>query len=163
MKKEKFSEALNHIDYSFIEEYVEEKERINRERQRRTFVKRVAPLAATFIVFFTVIGIILGGNTSMLPAVPNENVSGDTSYEHVYVFEYGGRKYCAAFMNLNFNFGKQYVSDELGEIVATDKNGKTSSHKIFSSSLDTIDKEVFIEINGNYYPAYKSNKSNEKE
>ena len=37
MKKEKFSEALNHIDYSFIEEYVEEKERINRERQRRTF------------------------------------------------------------------------------------------------------------------------------
>jgi hypothetical protein len=75
------------------------------------------------------------------------------------VFEYGGRRYCAAFMNLNFNFGKQYLSEELGEIVATDKNGKTSSHKIFSSSLDTVDKEVFIEINGNYYPAYKSTKN----
>lgn len=159
MKKEKFSEALNHIDYSFVEEYVEEKERINREKQRRIFIKRVAPLAATFIVFFTVIGIILGGNTSMLPTPPNDDMVNGMSYENVYVFEYSGIRYCAAFMNLNFNFGKQYVSEELGEIVATDKNGKTSSHKIFSSSLDTVDKEVFIEINGNYYPAYKSTKN----
>ena len=50
-------------------------------------------------------------------------------------------------------------SDILGEIIATDKNGNTSSYKIFSSKLDTVDKEIFIEINGNYYPAYESNKN----
>lgn len=158
MKNEKFSEALNHIDYSFVEEYVEEKERINREKQRRTLVKGIASLAATFIVFFTVIGIILGGNTSILPAAPNDDMVNGMSYENVYVFEYGGRRYCAAFMDLPFNFGSQYIGDSLGEIVAMDKNGNPSAHKIFSSSLDTVDKEVFIEINGNYYPAYKSNK-----
>ena len=158
MKNKKFSEALNHIDYSLVEEYAKEKESIRRESRRRRSVAMLAPLAATFIVFFTVIGIVLGGNNMMLPSSPGENTADGMSYENVYVFEYGGKKYCAAFMDLSFNFGGQYVEDSLGEIVATDKNGNTSSHKIFSSSLDTVDKEVFIEINGNYYPAYKSNK-----
>lgn len=159
MKKEKFNKALNHIDYSFVEEYVVEKERIKREKRRASFVKKSAPLVATFIVFFAVLGILLGANTSMLPSTPNDNMVNGMSYENVYVFEYGGRKYCAAFMNLNFNFGDQYVSDILGEIIATDKNGNASSYKIFSSKLDTVDKEIFIEINGNYYPAYESNKN----
>jgi len=158
MKNEKFRDALDHIDYSFIEEYVEEKERLQKENRIKRLLKTAAPLAATFIVFFTVLGIVLGGNTVPLPSAPGDDFTGSMSYENIYVFEYGGKRYCAAFMNLSFNFGDKYLGDELGEIEATDNKGNTSSHKIFSSSLDTVDKEVFIEINGNYYPAYKSNK-----
>ena len=40
MKNEKFRDALDHIDYSFIEEYVEEKERLQKENRRKRLFKQ---------------------------------------------------------------------------------------------------------------------------
>lgn len=53
MSKEDFNNALNHIDYDLVEEYVAEKERIEKKvAQKRTFI-RFVPIAACFVIIFT--------------------------------------------------------------------------------------------------------------
>lgn len=53
MKKENFNIALNHIDYDLVEEYVAEKDKMQkRVVQRRTFMK-LAPIAACFVLIIT--------------------------------------------------------------------------------------------------------------
>lgn len=66
MSKEDFNNALNHIDYDLVEEYVAEKERIEKKAaQRRIFIKLV-PIAACFVIIFTF-------SITLLPMVLNNS------------------------------------------------------------------------------------------
>lgn len=53
MSKEDFNNALNHIDYDLVEEYVVEKEKMKKRAvQRRAFI-RLVPVAACFVIIIT--------------------------------------------------------------------------------------------------------------
>lgn len=84
MSKEDFNNALNHIDYELIEEYVEEKERLQRRAaQKRSFI-RLAPIAACFVLVITfaitLLPMFIGGRFNYdAENLPPINESGSTT------------------------------------------------------------------------------------
>lgn len=68
MRKEDFVNALDHIDYDLVEEYVAEKEKSQKRAQNRNSAIRIVPLAACFILLFAIGTLFLNdGNKSMSP------------------------------------------------------------------------------------------------
>ena len=90
MRKEDFNNALNHIDYDLVEEFVVEKERMQkRAKQKRRFIK-LMPIAACFVLVatfaVTVLPVLFDGSPDLkneiLPSVDeivNEPPEGDES------------------------------------------------------------------------------------
>lgn len=66
MSKEDFNNALNHIDYDLIEEYVEEKERLQRRTAQKRAFMRFVPIAACFVIIITF-------SITLLPTLFKEN------------------------------------------------------------------------------------------
>lgn len=54
MRKEELNNALNHIDYDLVEEFVEEKEELNKSLAKRRTIMHLAPIAASFVVVFCI-------------------------------------------------------------------------------------------------------------
>ncbi len=105
MSREVFNNALNYIDYSLVEEYIVEKELLQKRAQRRRAVAQLAPLAACFIVFVCILTLLFGGDylEGVVP-LPNGKPSTDMDesipqYDKAYVFEYNGQTYLAFFMD----------------------------------------------------------------
>lgn len=186
MKKEDFNTGLNYIDADIVEEYLREKERAQRRIKRHKTAIRLIPLAACFMIMILIVPIISNFITPMAPGIfPNhifDAIFYPSEYKYVYSFVFYDVSYSARFMNLEQGIEEKYVGDSLGEVVATDKNGKQTICKIYDYYCDPQSntapnrramngvygmygsyseilirganyKEIIIEIEGKYFPA----------
>lgn len=79
MKQEEFNTALNYIDYDLVEEFVEEKGRVNQKSiTRKNFISLV-PIAASLVVVLCmgtiIVPTILGGASNNKPTLPEDSLT----------------------------------------------------------------------------------------
>ena len=65
MKKELFNNAMNHIDSGLVEEFVKERDALQKKLNVRKSIMRVLPTAACFVFIFTVAVVVFLTNNSM--------------------------------------------------------------------------------------------------
>ncbi len=77
MRKEELNNALNHIDYDLVEEFVEEKEELNKSLAKRRTIMHLAPIAASFVLILCISAIIVptifGGADTNKPTLPEDS------------------------------------------------------------------------------------------
>ena len=186
MKTEDFNRALNHIDADIVEEYLKEKELAEIRSKRRKTTRRLVPLVACLMVMVIALPIVGGLMNSTGSALSlNSFFEGNffpMEYRYVYSFVFYDVTYSAKFMDIRQGIEEKYVGDHLGEVLATDKNGKQTVCKIYDYYYDAQSmassnrramntvyelyanyaeilirganyKEIIIEIEGSYFPA----------
>ena len=186
MKTEDFNRALNHIDADIVEEYLKEKELAEIRSKRRKTTRRLVPLVACLMIMviaFPIVGGLMNPTGSAV--FPNIFLEGNLfpmEYRYVYSFVFYDVTYSAKFMDIKQGIEEKYVGDHLGEVLATDKNGKQTVCKIYDYYCDPQSntapnrramngvygmygsyseilirganyKEIIIEIEGQYFPA----------
>ena len=176
MKKEHFSNALDHIDYELVDEFVKEKEALQIRRARRKAMNTLIPIAACLVILVGVgagiLGYLLGFNK------PKGDYTGQSEHmqiffekEGIFVFEYDGKLYQALVLPMGSSDGFESSDGEsvsiknVGELISTvsvtDKNGNVATLEIYTSkggdSVETGD--ILLKLDSGYFVAKGVNKN----
>lgn len=162
MKKEDFLKALDHIDYDLVEEYVLEKERAVKRRERQRSVMRMLPVAACFILLLSIgtVSLIAGmqnvGKGDLAPSDSNAETSNPSNNleQVVYTFEYDGVSYRTVVAdNEGDTVLLQYVGNYLGNVETENANGEVGIYRIYEYTESRNLSRILIRIGDSYYIA----------
>ncbi len=174
MSKEAFINALNHIDYDLVEEFVSEKERAQKRIRRKKNIMRLAPLAACFVLItcvgtlFLLGGGMLGDAGSMPPDNKTDDWGGEgdppltgmPEYEDVLTFEYNGEQYICyidesddGISGLTKPVPQVEVGAYIGKVEVKHSNGSAEALKIYKSLGNNSDKLIIETKDGLFYLA----------
>ena len=176
MSKEKFNNALDHIDYELVTEHLKEKELLKRRAKWRRAVTRAVPVAACFVLFLMVLPVFIAmfapagsagpgvttDNSGINPAPPASNPSEglDTTREYKYIFEIYDNLYYVPTVSTDEEMSKNDVGQKLGEVIASNHQGEEFVCHVydfmhFVSTYHAANyTELIVEIDGEYYLAY---------
>lgn len=165
MNSEKFNSALEYLDYDLVDEFVKEKEAVQKRKTRRKTITVLTPIAACLVLFISVgsaflgynMGFDKGGNQSP------ENLQVFFEKDGRFVFEYQGRVYQAFVTpmigseSMDFADGESVSIKDVGELISTvdvtDKNGNIATMEIYSSRSDTAHEEILLKLENGYFLA----------
>ena len=72
MKKELFNNALNHIDPSLVDEFVKEKEQLEKRRRHKRFITAISSAAACFVVVMILSIVVATMSDKKIPSSSDE-------------------------------------------------------------------------------------------
>ena len=169
MRMEKFNNALDHIDYDLIDEFVREREVVERKREIRRQVIKLAPIAACFVVCIgigaAVLGFNLGFNKNVAGNIqnPNEQLQLMFAKDGKFVFEYDGKLYQAYVSpvissdSIDFELAGsvsiQNVGDHITNVTVTDEKGNEATMEIYSSKNGADEGTILLKLDGGYFKA----------
>ena len=172
MKTEEFNNALEYLDYDLVDEYVREKESVQKMKVRRKAIATLVPIAACFVILLSIGTAFLGYNLGF--SKPNGNNKGDElqiffEKEGIFVFEYEGRMY-QAFVTPMFSDGGidftesesvsiRDVGDLISTVNVTDKNGNTATMEIYSGKGNFAQDSILLKLDSGYFVAKGIDKS----
>ena len=165
MRMEKFNNALDHIDYDLVDEFVREREAIERKRKIRKQVIKLAPIAACFVVCISIGAAILGFNlgfdkkNSANVINPNNQMQILFAKEGKFVFEYQGRFY-QAYVTPDISSGYlegsvsiQNVGQHITSVRVTDEKGNEATMEIYSSKNEGDNESILLKLDVGYFKA----------
>jgi hypothetical protein len=165
MRMEKFNNALDHIDYDLVDEFVREREAIERKRKIRKQVIKLAPIAACFVICISIgaaiWGFNLGSDKKIAGSIANSNNQMQIllAKEGRFVFEYEGRLYQAYVTPeissdyLEGSVSIQNVGQHITSVTVTDEKGNEATMEIYSSKNDNDNESVLLKLDVGYFKA----------
>ncbi|MBO5716044.1 MAG: hypothetical protein J6S23_06590 [Clostridia bacterium] len=165
MKTEKFNNALEYLDYDLVDEFVKEKEAVQKRKARRKTISILTPLAACLVLFISVSSALFGYNMAFDKGGNQspENLQVFFEKDGRFVFEYQGRVYQAFVTpmigseSVDFAEGESVSIKDVGELISTvsvtDKNGNTANMEIYSSKGDSAQGEILLKLDSGYFLA----------
>ena len=169
MKIDKFNSAIDHIDYDLVDEFVRERDAIERKKEARRTLIRLAPIAACFVIFMSVgawmLGYSVAGGDEFDKS--NQNLAGEVqmlfSKEGKFVFEYEGKLYQAyvtpmmdsdeADVVVSGSVSIQNVGECITNVTVTDENGNEATMEIYSAKNNSSGSSILLKLNGGYFNA----------
>lgn len=171
MKTEEFNKALNHIDYDLVDEFVREREALEKRRVARRNIYRLVPVAACFVLFTLVGSIILASN--MNSATKNEinntqsteNLQMFLDKDGMFYFEYRGtlyQAYVSPLIEENTEFAEngsvsiQNVGERISDVTVIDESGNAATMEIYESKSNSNSgrAEILLKLDGGYFRAH---------
>ena len=155
MRMEKFNSALDHIDYDLVDEFIRERESIERKREVRKQIIKLAPIAACFVICISIGAAILGfnlgfnKNASGGNSNPNEQMQIFFAKEGKFVFEYQGKVYQAyvtpaiGYDYLEDSVSIQNVGQHITNVTVVDERGNEATMEIYSSKNGADNESVW--------------------
>ena len=165
MRMEKFNKALDHIDYDLVDEFIREREAIERKREARKQIIRLAPIAACFVICISigaaVLGFNLGFNKNLAGDDPNANNQMQIFFakEGKFVFEYQGKVYQAyvtpeiGYDYLDGSVSIQNVGQHITNVTVVDEGGNEATMEIYSSKNGTDNESILLKLDVGYFKA----------
>ena len=165
MNSEKLNNALEYLDLDLVDEFVKEKEAVQKRKARRKTISVLTPVAACLVLLISVGSALLGykmaydkgGNQSP------ENLQVYFEKDGRFVFEYQGRVYQAFVTpmigseSMDFAEGESVSIKDVGELISkvdvTDRNGNTATMEIYSSKGDAAEGEILLKLESGYFLA----------
>lgn len=175
MKKEDFSNALDHIDYELVDEFVKEKEALKMRKEKRKTIATFAPIAACLVILVAlgagVVGYQLGFNQPNDSTENPEHMQIFFEREGIFVFEYEGKLYQVLVLPMGSSDGFESSDGEsvsiknVGGLISTvsvmDKNGNVATMEIYATKDDTTDETegILLKLDSGYFLASGINKN----
>ena len=165
MRMEKFNSALDHIDYDLVDEFIRERESIERKREVRKQIIKLAPIAACFVICISSGAAILGFNLGFNKNAsggnlnPNEQMQIFFAKEGKFVFEYQGKVYQAyvtpaiGYDYLEDSVSIQNVGQHITNVTVVDERGNEATMEIYSSKNGADNESVLLKLDVGYFKA----------
>lgn len=167
MSKECFNNALNHLDYDLVEEFVTERELSLKRSKRRKTVRSISSIAACLtvltilplFVFFVVLDGFRAGpaapgtsdnlNGENFAPLPPEDSSSSNDPMSSFTFVFNGKSYIVDYSVEEEE--KIIVGEYLGEIILSDEYGNICPCRIYASLDEELSGAIIIETSSGVY------------
>ena len=165
MKMEQFNNALNHIDYDLIDEFVREKDGVQLRKQRKRAFARITSVAACFALLLTATAAVIGYSAGMQKKSEfNSSLTAEQIFfekDGKFVFEYKGKLYQAYVAPVldnddfadNGSVSIQNVGERITDVTVTDENGNSATMEIYANKSDSGSGDILLKLNGGYFRA----------
>lgn len=165
MNSEKLNNALEYLDLDLVDEFVKEKEAVQKRKARRKTISILTPIAACLVLLISVGSALIGYKMAFDKGVNQspENLQVYFEKDGRFVFEYQGRVYQAFVTpmigseSMDFAEGESVSIKDVGELISkvdvTDRNGNTATMEIYSSKGDAAEGEILLKLESGYFLA----------
>jgi hypothetical protein len=164
MNKEKLNMAISNIDCDLVDEFINEREEVQKARKKRRTVALLAPLAACLVLFIAVGSAFLGYNLGIhdKPSEEGEQLQIFFENEGTFIFEYSGKRYMAYVAPMLDGINEPISIKNVGELISTvdvvDEKGNVAALEIYSSKSDS-DGGILLKLGSGYFLASGIDKS----
>ena len=168
MKIEDLNNAMSHIDYDLVDEFVREKDAIAQRKRIRKNVYRLTPVAACLLIVTLAGTVALTKNLSKSgSSVPEMNQSPDNlemflDKDGMFYFEYKGvlyQAYVSPLIDDNTDFAEngsvsiQNVGERISDVTVVDESGNAATMEIYASKGNGESTEILLKLDGGYFKA----------
>lgn len=176
MNRENFNDALNYLDVELVDEFITEKEKIDKNKTKRKVIATFVPLAACFVILLgigaTMLGYYLGFTHNKNGySAEAEQMRVYFEKEGIFVFEYGGKTHQALVMPMSSGNAFEMAEGEavsikdVGSLITkvnvTDKNGNVAIMEIYTTKSNTSAEsgDILLKLDSGYFLASGINKN----